>query len=1162
MIWAAILRQTFNRVMNKFLLLIGIALLSLGSNAQIRFTMVDPANAQITIQNFGMMSVDIQQYRLCALFEYASLSSTEVSVTDGSFQLDGGASVTFNWAASAGFNPVASDLGLYLPMGGFSDPANMVDFMQYGDFGQGREGVAEQAGLWISGTFLPGSGPWMYIGAGSENTIAFWSAVGGSGCTAPDACNFNPNATEDDGSCLFSGFPCDDGNPETVDTVDENCNCIGLPTGCTNELACNFDPNALEEDFTCVFPGDNCDDDNIFTDNDVYTADCVCLGEEISGIPGCTAPEACNYDMTATIDDGSCILEGEPCDDGDENTFEDAYNADCVCAGLSVGCTVPTACNYNPSAGIEDGSCVSPGDNCDDNDPFTSNDVYGLDCVCAGELPADIEGCTAPEACNFNPDATLEDGSCLLPGEPCDDGNASTVGDLLGADCNCVGLLEGCTDLAACNYDVNAQIENGTCFFSGDVCDDGIGQTINDLYNADCVCEGTIPEIEGCTAPDACNFNPEANVEDGSCELPGFPCNDNNEQTIDDTWSLDCVCSGILVGCTNPDACNYNPDALDDDFSCVFPTDACDDGDITTINDAYNADCVCVGEDTGLIAGCMDMSACNYDMEATIEDGSCITIGSSCDDLDPFTFNDIIQSDCSCLGETESFIEGCTAIEACNFNPDATIEDGSCVLPGEPCDDFNAATIDDVLGEDCVCAGVSGGCLDASACNYDLSAAFDDGSCFFPGDNCDDENVFTINDVYGADCVCLGEEITGVAGCTATDACNYNPEATIEDGSCELPGYPCDDANENTLNDVLSNDCVCAGQLAGCTDVLACNYNADAIAEDGSCIFPGDACDDNDLTTDNDVVGIDCVCLGEDNGLIAGCMDMNACNYDMLATVDNGSCFLVGDACDDGNVFTANDIVGADCICLGEAIEIVEGCTAIEACNYNPEANFDDGSCELPGYPCDDNDPNTMGDAYGIDCICAGMIVGCTDATACNYNPEAQFDDFTCEFPGDPCNDGNEETLNDVLDSNCDCIGTFVFVLGCINPDACNYDSSADTDDGSCYFVGDPCDDGNANTSNDVYNAACDCEGVVSVEEISTFYSVYPNPTNGLLTIAQQEGAAMMLIEVVDITGKRVATFNPNASMTTIDLSAFAQGLYTLNIHSNNEVKSMRVQKN
>ncbi|MFN5294142.1 MAG: T9SS type A sorting domain-containing protein [Flavobacteriales bacterium] len=1148
--------------MNKLLLFLGLALFSMGSVAQIRFTQVDPANAQITIQNFGMMAVDIQQYRLCALFEYASLSSGNVTVTSGSLNLDGGATVTVTWNASNGFNTSASDMGLYLPMGSFSDPNNMVDFMQYGDFGLGRENVADQAELWIAGTFLSGNGPWNYTGNGTENTIAFWSSVSAAGCTAVDACNYNPAATEEDGSCLFVGFPCDDSNPETVDVIGADCTCVGIPTGCTEPDACNYDANAVEPDFSCYFPGDNCDDDNVFTINDVYGVDCVCVGEEIPGIPGCTATEACNYDMNATIEDGSCLLPGDLCDDGNENTFDDAYGTDCVCAGLSLGCTLPDACNYDPTAGIEDGSCILPGDNCDDGDPFTFNDIYGLDCVCAGETDPQIEGCTAIEACNFNPEATLDNGSCILPGEPCDDGNEATVNDLLGADCVCTGLLEGCTDLGACNYDENAIIDNGTCFFSGDFCDDGNAGTENDLYNNECVCEGTIIQIEGCTAADACNFNPAANVEDGSCELPGFPCNDNNEQTVDDVWTSDCVCQGILTGCTDINACNYNPEALTDDFSCTFPNDSCDDGDITTINDTFNAECTCVGENTGLIAGCTDMAACNYDSEATIDDGSCITPGSSCDDLDPFTINDVIQVDCSCAGETEQFTEGCTAIEACNYDINATIDNGSCIFPGEPCDDANTATINDVLGADCVCAGEATGCTDMNACNYNMDALVDDGSCYFPGDNCDDDNIFTNNDIYTADCVCQGEEITGVAGCTAVEACNYNAEATIEDGSCELPGYPCDDANENTINDILTADCICAGELTGCTDMNACNYDASAIIDNGSCTFPGDACDDNNLTTDNDVLGADCVCLGEDNGLIAGCMDMNACNYDMTATVDNGSCFSIGDACDDGDIFTANDLVGADCICIGEAIQVVEGCTAIEACNYNPEANFDDGSCQLPGYPCDDNDPNTMGDAYGIDCVCSGMIVGCMDMFACNYNPEAQFDDFSCEFPGSPCDDGNPETLNDFLDNDCNCIGQIIQTLGCTDMDACNYDMSANTDDGSCFFVGDACDDGNANTSNDVYNANCQCEGVVSVEEMSVSYSVYPNPTNGIITIAQQEGAAIQLIEVVDITGKRVATFNPNSSTATIEMNSMAAGLYTLNIRSNNEVKSVRVQKN
>lgn len=1158
----SILVQTFNLFMNKILLLLCLALLSLGSVAQIRFTQVDPGSSQISIQNFGMMSVDIQQYRLCALFEYASLSSASVTVVGGSLQLNGGSTVTIVWAASNGFNTTASDLGLYLPMGSFSNPASMVDFMQYGTSGQGREGVAQQANLWVSGSFLPGIGPWVYTGNGIDNSIAFWSIVEGPGCTAAEACNYDPTASSEDGSCLFTGFPCDDGNPETVDTIDADCMCVGLETGCTNNAACNFDPTALEEDFTCVFPGDNCDDDNIFTGNDVYTADCVCLGEEIPGIPGCTATEACNFEMMATIDDGSCFFPGEPCDDSNENTLNDAYTTDCICAGLLLGCTVAEACNYSQEAGIDDGSCLLPGDNCDDNDPFTSNDILGLDCVCAGDPPVGTEGCTATDACNFNLEATVDNGSCILPGEPCDDGNAATVNDLVGGDCVCTGLLEGCSELGACNYNESVQIDNGTCFFPGDVCDDDNASTENDLYTAECVCEGNIPQIEGCTAADACNYNPDANVDNGTCELPGFTCDDNNAQTIDDTFTADCLCAGILTGCTDINACNYNSEAVSDDFSCVFPSESCDDGDITTTNDTYSADCVCTGEGTGFIAGCTDLNACNYAIEATIEDGSCFFVGNECDDNDPFTSLDIVQADCSCAGDSPVLIDGCTAIEGCNFNPEATIEDGSCVFPGEPCDDLNAATTNDVLGADCSCTGETAGCTNVSACNYDMMASIDDGNCFFPGDNCDDENIFTINDIYAADCTCIGEEIAGVAGCTATEACNFNSEATIEDGSCELPGYPCDDANENTINDVLSVDCACIGELVGCTDALACNYDATAASDNGSCIFPGDTCDDNDFSTDNDVIGADCVCLGEDNGLIDGCTSMSACNYDMAATVDNGSCFAIGDACDDGNVLTANDLVGADCSCTGEAVEIVEGCTAIEACNFNAAANFDDGTCELPGYPCDDNNPNTMGDAYGVDCVCSGMVVGCTDMFACNFNPEATFEDFTCVFPGDPCNDGDPLTLNDIVDMDCGCIGTFVQMLGCTNMDACNFDSSADTDDGSCFFVGDACDDGDATTNNDVYTANCECEGSVSVQEMSTFYSVFPNPTQGVVTIMQNEGNIVQLVEVLDITGKRVASFNPNASTFTIDLIGFAQGLYTLNIHSNQVLKSVRVQKN
>jgi hypothetical protein len=50
-------------------------------------------------------------------------------------------------------------------------------------------------------------------------------------------------------------------------------------------------------------------------------------------------------------------------------------------------------------------------------------------------------------------------------------------------------------------------------------------------------------------------------------------------------------------------------------------------------------------------------------------------------------------------------------------------------------------------------------------------------------------------------------------------------------------------------------------------------------------------------------------------------------------------------------------------------------------------------------------------------------------------------------------------------------------VNGCSDADACNYVPSANTDDGSCYFIGSLCNDNNPNTENDLINSDCLCQG-------------------------------------------------------------------------------------
>ena len=58
--------------------------------------------------------------------------------------------------------------------------------------------------------------------------------------------------------------------------------------------------------------------------------------------------------------------------------------------------------------------------------------------------------------------------------------------------------------------------------------------------------------------------------------------------------------------------------------------------------------------------------------------------------------------------------------------------------------------------------------------------------------------------------------------------------------------------------------------------------------------------------------------------IINGCTDMMACNYSLVANTDDGSCVLPGDMCDDGDDATVNDMIGEDCMCAGIPATVVD----------------------------------------------------------------------------------------------------------------------------------------------------------------------------------------------------------------------------------------------
>lgn len=605
--------------MRKIYLAFVLLCLALTSQAQIRMTMVDPANHQIQIKNFGMMAVDISTYRLCALFDYPILNQAPVTISSGDFNLSPNESATITWdnTGGAGFLADSSDVGLYLPSGSFGSAANMVDFMQYGAGGQGRENVAVAGGRWTAGDFLEtSSGPWMYTGDGTQNGIMFWaSSQVVPGCMEMDACNYNPDATEDDGSCTYPGCTAIDACnfDEVAGCDDGSCQYFG----CLDALACNYDSTAGCDDGTCVFPG-------------------------------CADTLACNFDATAGCDDGSCVFPG--CTDSLACNYDASAGCDGGLCILPDGCTDEQACNYDSLATCDNGSCLML-------------DACG---VCGGE---GIAGCADELACNYDSLATCDNGTCTYPehvfitcdGTCINDADQDGICDeFLSAGCadstscnytpgdqdtsNDLCIYPGCTDTLACNYNPLAGCGDSSCIFAEPLytCD---GVCLNDL-DQDGICDEN--EVAGCTDSLACNYDMNASDDDGSCNYPGCTeaaaCNYDSLAICDDGSCLqvdDCgVCGGSgISGCMDMNACNYDMTATCDDNSCQLP-DGCTDN--TACNFNANAQC---DDGSCTYPGCNDATACNYDMAAGCDDGSCTYTGTGTETLIMEHFDSYVAGD-------------------------------------------------------------------------------------------------------------------------------------------------------------------------------------------------------------------------------------------------------------------------------------------------------------------------------------------------------------------------------------------------------------------------------------------------------------------------------------------------------------------------------------
>ncbi len=818
--------------------------------------------------------------------------------------------------------------------------------------------------------------------------------------------------------------------------------------------------------------------------NGAFTVQMVCA----DGLVGCTNPAASNYNSQATVDNGSCII---------------------------LGCMDPAANNYDSSATSSDGSCNY--------------------CADSAAVQAQLYVCTFSNGANVNLTITDDAGNvvqevlglgnvaiqyytlCLMPGHCYNAYMTNAAGEqgwyggyfrvtvagvqlinesldatlvnetaFFSVDGTCASI-PGCTDNTALNYNPTANVDNGSCLYN-QPCEGGstVIFTMNPIgFPSECSYE--VVDGNGNVVMSGGNYSANASVNTSACLLDGcytVVMHDSfgdgwngsnlavnvNGQVTTCTFSAGAVGAAafgvnasectpeIASGCTQPSADNYDATAIVDDGSCVY-------------------------------SGCMDQAAMNFDAQATMDDGSCTYCngpGSVVAPLYICTFSNGAQVE---LVITDD--QGNEVYYAYGLGNGAIINAQLCLNPGVcytatminnagPFGWYNGYFWIHVNGAEIIHTGLQNG-LQYSSVEFSI-----DGTC------------------------------GPIPGCMDPNALNYNPEATLNDGSCTYP-------------------------IAGCMDSTAVNYNAAADISDDSCIYAEDCASTFTVFTltpgvfsneasyyVTDELG-NTMAYGSSANLVS-----YACMADGCYTLHMYDTF--GDGWDGGGYLTVamgDSIVqytldlGLNYAAVGMGINSegcyfeIYGCTDINAMNYNPMANTDDGSCVYPPS-CDANliTLNTYTANWGTEV--SWQLLDDAQQVVAESNPMTSngvFTQFACvpdgcyhvemaDSWGDGWNGGYMEvnvngiystygylsygsaaSLDFSINGSCDQLA------GCTDATAWNYNPAATYDDGSCMF-----------------NQGWFPQGIGL--GLGLDFTLYPNPTNSGINIIFNQLNERELLEV------------------------------------------------
>ena len=767
------------------------------------------------------------------------------------------------------------------------------------------------------------------------------------------------------------------------------------------------------------------------------------------------------------------------------------------CAPPIGGCLDPLATNYDPTATINDSSCIYP--------PCTGLDTFWVETYCNGaNITVYYHWSNMPNpSCRMTSYTRVKNindlGNVWLP-YPSNWSNTAII--------------------------YNGQQPNTTYYFIGMLADSTYTDTLV-ITTPDC--------IPGCMDPTALNYNPWANSNDGSCQAPPANCVGGESNIVititpdtyvgETSWILSDTSGNILA--TSPsytttgvpvitEVCVPNGTVIEftllDSFgdglcgSCYGGVDGsamvqtlCGDTifELSSPNTNFGSDTSVTYNVTpcivNAILGCTTPGFTEYNSLATVDDSTCLTpiilgcVDPTSPDYDPSANTMDIIPNCNYTlvitdaaqdgwfgawlgvlqdtttfgpfmmgpldGASESFTISLSALSPVNImffapgNSSTTSQQcGFYLISPEGDTTLSGGTnawLDPMIQfpykyketPNCgdYCTDGIVGCMDPMAFNYNNSANMPD--------------------------IC----IPVVLGCTNDLAFNYNSLANTDDNSCVPEVIGCMDStafnfsSAANTNDPLS----CVPVIIGCMDATMFNYNAAANTTNNNCIPVVYGCIDSTAFNFN-------IAANTNNGscisITLGCTDPTQFNFNILANVNDGTCIPFIYGCTDLTAFNYDPLANTNVGC----ISFVYGCIDPTAFNFNPAANISDNSCIPLIYGCMDNTAfnyNILANTDNGSCI--PVVFGCTDSTQFNYDALANTDNGSCIPFIYGCSDNtafNFDPLANTLDNSC------CYIDGCTDPAALNYNPNACFDNNSCITIITGCTDATAYNYNPLAN--------------------------------------------------------------------------------------------